>query len=233
MPKHISENTELMKEWDWKDNRKEGLDPTQLTCGSNKRANWICRKGHKWKSAIHGRSREGYGCPYCANEKIWPGYNDLATTHPELLKDWDYQKNTLKPTEVAARSNKKAWWKCSQGHSYESAIAKKTEGQSCPYCSNKKVLVGYNELATTHPDIASEWNYPRNNPLSPSMFYSKSNRTVWWKCSQGHEWKATIDSRVRGTGCPYCAGNILVKGINACDCYGVLKVFMHESVYFF
>ena len=49
MPKkYISENAKLMKEWDWDANNKEGLDPTQLTWGSNKKANWICSKGHKW-----------------------------------------------------------------------------------------------------------------------------------------------------------------------------------------
>ena len=25
-------------------------------------------------------------------------------------------------------------------------------------------------------------------------------------CPQGHEWKAVVNSRARGMGCPYCAG---------------------------
>lgn len=102
MPKHISENTELMKEWNWEANTKEGLDPTQLTLGMNKKAHWVCSKGHKWIASIHARHFARSSCPFCRNLKVWLGYNDLATTHPELLKEWDYEKNTLKPTEVTA-----------------------------------------------------------------------------------------------------------------------------------
>jgi DNA-directed RNA polymerase subunit RPC12/RpoP len=28
---------------------------------------------------------------------------------------------------------------------------------------------------------------------------------VWWICSKGHEWHATILSRNKGSGCPYCS----------------------------
>ena len=35
-------------------------------------------------------------------------------------------------------------------------------GNNCPYCSNKKVLAGYNDLATVSPKIASEWSKKNN-----------------------------------------------------------------------
>lgn len=36
------------------------------------------------------------------------GFNDLATTHPELTKEWDYEKNgKLTPLNVVEFSNKK------------------------------------------------------------------------------------------------------------------------------
>ena len=38
------------------------------------------------------------------------GVNDLATTMPEVLKYWDYQKNTIKPTEIKKNSTKRVWW---------------------------------------------------------------------------------------------------------------------------
>lgn len=131
----LIDNIQLMKEWDWQANNNEGLEPSQLSSGSNKKANWICNKGHKWKSTIHGRNFEGYGCPYCSNQKILPGYNDLATTHPELLQDWDYQKNTLKPSEVTARSNRKVWWKCTKGHEYQAkACGRSVLHNGCAKC---------------------------------------------------------------------------------------------------
>ena len=202
--KYIIENLELMKEWDWEANKKEGLDPNKLTLGSTKKANWICSKGHKWKSSINGRGI-GYGCPYCSNQKILPGYNDLATTNPELLQDWDYEKNTLRPTEITAHSQRKAWWKCSKGHSYIASTAHKTEGRGCPYCSNKKVLKGYNDLATTHQDLAKEWHPTKNGILTPTDIVAGSGKKVWWKCLRGHEYIAKVCARsVSHNGCPKC-----------------------------
>ncbi|MCD8196887.1 MAG: zinc-ribbon domain-containing protein, partial [Lachnospiraceae bacterium] len=32
------------------------------------------------------------------------------------------------------------------------------------------------------------------------------NKKVWWKCENGHEWRATIASRSNGCGCPVCLG---------------------------
>ena len=33
---------------------------------------------------------------------------------------------------------------------------------ACPFCSHKKLLSGYNDLATTYPQIAAEWDYEKN-----------------------------------------------------------------------
>lgn len=201
---YVIDDDKLMKEWDRETNNKEGLDPVKLTLGSSKKANWICSKGHRWKRAISGRKL--YGCPICSNQKILPGYNDLATTHPELLKDWDYKKNILKPTEVTARSNRnKIYWICDKGHSYETTPAHKTAGRGCPYCSNKKVLKGYNDLATTHPDIAKEWHTPKNGSLKPTDIVAGSGTVIWWKCPKGHDYKAKAYYRSSGhQGCPKC-----------------------------
>jgi hypothetical protein len=34
-----------------------------------------------------------------------------------------------------------------------------------------------------------------------------------WKCIKGHEWKAVVHSRVKGSGCPYCSGKKPIKGL--------------------
>lgn len=194
-----------MEEWDWEENNKVALDPSRLMSGSNKKAFWICHRRHKWKASIYGRAILGYGCPYCSNQKTLPGFNDLGTTHPDLLQDWDYQKNTLKPSEVTARTNRKAWWKCIRGHSYQAAIAKKAAGQGCPYCSNKKVLKGYNDLSTTHPDLAKEWHPSKNASLKPTDIVAGSAKKVWWICSKGHEYQAKVYARsILHNGCAKC-----------------------------
>lgn len=46
------------------------------------------------------------------------------------------------------------------------------------------------------------------------MFFANSHKKMWWKCNKGHEWQATIASRNKGSGCPYCAGKKVLKGYN-------------------
>ena len=76
-------------------------------------------------------------CPYCGNKKILVGYNDLFTTHPRFKDEWDYEKNDILPTEVTFGSGKKVWWKCSKGHSWQSAITNRTQGSGCVFCYPK------------------------------------------------------------------------------------------------
>ena len=133
--------------------------------------------------------------------------NSLLSLNPILASEWNYEKNgKLKPQDFTCGSSKKVWWKCSKGHEWQSIIANRSKGVGCPICSNKKVLSGYNDLATINPKLASEWNYEKNEKLKPQDFACGSHRKVWWKCSKGHEWLATIKSRNEGNGCPYCSG---------------------------
>ena len=78
----------------------------------------------------------------------------------------------------------------------------------CPVCSNKRIQKGYNDLETLHPEIAKEWNYEKNDGLLPSQVggMGGSHKKVWWICEHGHEWQATLASRISlHTGCPKCA----------------------------
>ena len=126
------------------------------------------------------------------------------------MSEWDYEKNRaigLDPKKLLAKSNKKAWWKCPEGHSWAMEIYHRTDGRKCPFCSNKRVLVGFNDLDTLYPDVAKEWNSIKNVGLDIHDFVIGSNKIVWWKCAFcNHEWKASIQSRtLRHSGCPECA----------------------------
>ena len=139
-------------------------------------------------------------------KKVLSGFNDLLTLNPNLAVEWNYEKNgDLLPSMVSIGSGKNVWWKCKNGHEWQASIANRVKGRGCPYCSNKKVLLGYNDLVTTNPELAIEWHPTRNEPFSPTMVTSGSHKKVWWKCSKGHEWQATIDNRNRGNRCPQCA----------------------------
>ena len=121
----------------------------------------------------------------------------------------------MKPNEVGCGADNKIWWLCSNGHSYQSRIASRTgknRNDGCPYCSNKKILIGYNDLQTTYPEIAKEWNQAKNGVLKPTDVTRGNGKKVWWKCSKGHEWQTTILERTNGSRCPYCSGKKAIKG---------------------
>ena len=212
--KYVIDNAELMAEWNWEKNNELGFDPKTLTLGSNKKVSWKCGKGHEWYAAVKNR-KNGNGCPYCAGQKVLKGYNDLSTINPTLAEEWNHEKNNgLTPTDVTANSSKKVWWMCSKGHEWETSIVHRNNGDRCPYCSGQKVLTGYNDLLTINPILAEEWNYEKNNGLTPTDVTANSSKKAWWKCQNGHEWQARIDSRNIGNGCPYCSGRYAVKGEN-------------------
>lgn len=63
-----------------------------------------------------------------------------------------------------------------------------------------------NNLAAKFPQLASEWIVKMNDGRNPEEFTCGSGEKVWWKCSVcGNEWKATINHRANGRGCPECA----------------------------
>jgi len=86
----------------------------------------------------------------------------------QLLAEWDKERNKeLSPHTVSIGSGKKAWWKCERGHSWAAIVASRVKGVGCPVCAGKKVMVGYNDLATVRPDLAHQWHPAKNGSLTP------------------------------------------------------------------
>jgi len=206
---------QLYKEIKYKD--KDNILPK-----SKRKITWICPQGHEYNSSISYRVRNNSGCPYCAGIRTLPGFNDLKTLRPDLMKYWDFDKNILDPSEVSRSNNKKVWWVCSKRHSYLMPISKKAlRDYGCPYCSGRKILPGYNDIATTCPEILKEWNYDKNT-ITPQEIMKSSGKKVWWICDKGHEWEISPNQRTyssnslkhgykKGTNCPYCAVNITIS----------------------
>lgn len=196
-------NPKLAKEWNFKRNAK--LLPEHVTANSSKKVWWICNNGHEWQARIADRSR-GSGCPYCAGKLVVTGENDLKTLCPSLAEEWNYKRNgNLLPETVTLHCGQKVWWTCKNGHEYQATIDNRSRGKGCPICANKIVVKGYNDLETTNPKLAKEWNYSKNNGISPSEVTPNSHQKVWWICNNGHEWQARIADRSRGRCCPICA----------------------------
>ena len=195
-------NPALAKEWNY--DKNNGLTPTDVLPSSNKKVWWKCGKGHEWQAMIRSRN-DGRGCPYCSGRHAVNGKNDLQTVNPVLATEWNYERNCgLMPMDVLPNSNKKVWWKCRKGHEWQSTVANRNNGNGCPYCLGRYAVKGENDLQTVNPALAKEWNYEKNDDLKPEEFTANSNKDVWWKCSKGHVWHASIANRSKGNGCPVC-----------------------------
>ncbi len=191
----------LILEWDFEKNGN--LKPENFTYGSDVKVWWKCPKGHSYEASISHRTQKvnATSCPYCAGQQIMSGYNDLATKRPDLMQEWDYEKNVgINPKSISANNTaKKVWWICPKGHSYEATPHKRNNGRNCPYCSGKRALIGYNDLASQRPDIAIDWDYKENGNLKPTEVVCGCNKIVNWKCHNcGYEWKAQINQRTKG-----------------------------------
>lgn len=210
---YISDDPQLERfvlQWHPTKNGIQTPDNTQK--GSGRTIWWQCSNypDHEWTAMPLARISQSQGCPYCSNRRVLNGFNDLATLNPTLMLDWHPTKNTeFTPFTVAPSANKKAWWLGKDcGHEWEATINSRNSGNKCPYCSNRKILSGFNDLVsdTRYTKVVTEWHPTRNLELTPSTVAPASNKKVWWQCSDGHEWETSITNRtMRGSNCPVCA----------------------------
>ena len=138
-------------------------------------------------------------------------YNDLATINPELAKEWNYERNNILPKQVATGSNQKVWWKCQCGHEWNASIVRRANGADCPYCAKRRVLerkifIGYNDLATTHPELVKYFV----NPEDAKKYTHGSNQKVQLKCPEcGKEkWMKLDNLSKQGFSCDRCSDGI-------------------------
>jgi len=138
-------------------------------------------------------------------------YN-LQIINPALAKEWHPIKNTdLKPQNVTPSSEKKVWWICNKGHEWKAIIGNRHRlGVGCPYCSGNSVNID-NCLQTVNPILSKEWHPIKNGVLTPRNITPGSGREVWWICKYGHEWKTSVNDRNHGSGCPYCAKQLVCE----------------------
>ena len=197
---------------EWHPTKNPDLDPPTLTTGSGKRAIWLCAQGHEWEARINRRGC----CPVC-DGRIVTSENCLAATNPDLALEWDYESNgDLTPKDVTEKSITKMGWVCTKDprHRYMTKVFLRTAGQGCSYCAGK-LVAEWDSLAAKYPHVAEEWHPTKNGKLTPRDVLPKSSRMAWWKCKNGHVYKAKISNRTsirtpgkyvyHGSGCPTCA----------------------------
>lgn len=181
----------------------------------NDRYIWNCRLDHDFICSIQERL-SGRKCPYCLNKKVLKGFNDLATTHPEIASFWNDELNEITPDSVTAGSDKKVWWRCTNGeyHSFQAEVFRLKSGRGCSICAGK-VITEFNSLASKYPEVAKYFDSEKNGITPDKISYGSSKKYFWFD-DLGHSYKKSPKSRVKGSACPYCASNNtqLLSGFN-------------------
>jgi hypothetical protein len=206
----------------WHPTKNGSTTPGQIFSTTGKKYWWLCEKGHEWDAKVSNRKSFGLGCPVCANQRLLPGFNDLETTQPELAAEWHPTKNgELLPSQIFPNADLKPWWLGKCGHEWTADVGSRTRGNGCPFCSNQQILAGFNDMATTNPELAAEWHPTKNGDLTPANIAAGTNMRIWWLGKCGHEWETIGSSRgVVGSGCPVCHNFQLLVGFNDLETLG-------------
>lgn len=233
---------EIAKEWH--PIKNGDLKPTDISANSVKKVWWFLKYydndlkkvfEFEWKTRVDNRVSRGQECPYLTTNKYLKGFNDLETRFPNLVKEWHPTKNgNLRPSDFHMFDKRKVWWLLSYyddktnktfEFEWETKVENRTRnGTNCPYLTGNAVKVGFNDLYTTHPDIAKEWHPIKNGNLTPYDVSAASTKKVWWLLHYydevrdkyfDFEWEAVIGNRTTlNAGCPYLAGKQIYKGFN-------------------
>lgn len=159
---------------EWHPAKNDGLEPSQITAGSNRVIWWFLpyddprTKKHfdfEWQASVKSRTKQKCGCPFLTNKRLWKGYNDLETLHPDLAREWNVE-NSINH-RVSGEGNPYLAGKslCAGFNDLDktfrlewetSVNARTSKDTGCPYLMNKAVWKEYNDLQTRYPEIARE-----------------------------------------------------------------------------
>lgn len=181
---------------------------------SNERVQWQCDEGHTFDLEVFRmvKDHDTFYCPVCAEKRLVVGVNDFASNYPDLAKEIS-PNNERHPEEYYKSSVLRVKWLCPEcGHEYIASINERIDGKSCPACEGRRTVQGINDLATTHPKLASE--YAARNPKPVNSVRKELDLPVWWKCSKcGGEFFRNVNER-KDDDCPYCSGKKVLAGFN-------------------
>lgn len=196
----------------------QSLLPT-LATGADRKIQFRCPDyGHIYEARPYNRTNAksgGTGCPVCNGKQILIGFNDIATTQPQIAALFVDPEDGHKYTQ---KSNKKVPMRCPQGHEWIGKISNivsqslESGHLGCPYCAGRKSIKGQNDLATTHPDITAQLV---DQTLAHTL-KAGSNTKVKWQCQvdPNHVWATSPYDRItNGNNCPYCSNHKVQPGV--------------------
>jgi hypothetical protein len=208
-----------------------------IAAGSNFQVRWICILGHEWIATPKNRTTFGQKCPYCAGKRA-TSYTSLKNKYPDLIEEWDWDKNKISPDEILPGTNKKYYWKCKLEHSWiMTPNSRVYQNQGCPECRKVTISRDHNSTRKTislvekNPELLDEWDW-KFNKVDPYNLPYGSGQKFGWTCKNEHFWLASAKSRTGSslTGCPFCK-RPLSKGETKISEYLTTNMFNFKNQY--
>ena len=152
---------------------------------------WECQVGHRWKATAKN-IRRGAWCHICGGS---------ARLNIEEMKNLAKQRGGRCLSKTYINNNTKLQWKCNQGHVWEATPNSIKSGTWCPECSVKRRAEAQKGNLTDMNKLAK-----KKGGKCLSKVYVDAHNKLLWRCSKGHQWKATPNDIQQGTWCPFCSG---------------------------
>lgn len=132
--------------------------------------------------------------------------NSLFKEKLNLIKEFDFNKNKdVDIYKITKGSEKKMYWLCENKHSYVSTPRHRNEGKNCPICAGRTILIGYNNLSHTNPEVI-KWLCNLEDGLTHTR---SSSKKIKFKCECGVIHKKVISSVTsRGLCCKACSDGV-------------------------
>lgn len=148
---------------EWKASERNQIDASEVNPRTQRKGWFKCKNcEHIWRTRISQRTLQKQGCPACSG-KVVTASNCLATTHPNILAEWDQKRNgALTPSQVTHGTARAVWWRCKVNHKhlYRAAICSRTRSDGhatgCPHCSphiSRLQVRLFNSLRALIPDL--------------------------------------------------------------------------------
>lgn len=114
-------------DWDFEKNVK---NPASVSWSNKEVVWWKCTEGHTYKKSTYDKVRFP-DCPKC---------NSIAVKRPDLMIEWDFERNKVNPLEISFSSGKKVVWVCANDstHIWQASPHKRNNGRGCPICAESK-----------------------------------------------------------------------------------------------
>ena len=167
---------------------RRGRCLSQSFKGSRTPLLWQCAQGHIWKASVHAILHGGRWCFKCATAAT------TVDTLIEIAKQLASERGGLCISDSCIGARVPLMWRCRDGHEWSASLGKVRHGLWCPWCDGRRLsMEDAKSLAEEHGGMCL------------SKTFVSSSIPLWWRCAQGHEWKAALgDMRNKRSWCPCC-----------------------------